>query len=120
MPSVRAFGARRSVCARLGVAGETEPHRHDGDAAFIIERLAVEAEPGTQTCPGRVVVGNAGVVDADARRLAPDAKPGGVADAQHRPRAMGEVARTDAAGANVGEQRREVGFGWHSQRMSTT
>lgn len=119
MPDACTFRARRLIPAIGIITGETEPHRHNGDAPFVIERLAVDPKPRAQTRSRPVVIGNAAVVDTNAWSLARDAEPRGFADAQYRPHAIDKLSFTDAAGADFGEQVGKVGFGLHSKWMST-
>lgn len=70
-PQRRAFAARREVGASH-CSWKTEPHRRDGDAAPVVERVPVHLQPIAQTIAGRIVPGNARFVHAPARCLSGD------------------------------------------------
>jgi len=117
VPRAGAFPARRQVAAHLVISGETKAHRHDSDKALIVENIVIDPHPGAQALSGRVAVGNAAAVHADARSLAGNQQLGRRADAQHGPDAVGEMRGAEAAGTDFGEQgrkalRRHRGVGW--------
>ena len=104
VPGRRAFAPRRQVAAGGIVARKAEAHRHDGDAALVVEFLAASAAASPQPVAGGIGEGRAGGVHAHARRLAEDADARGRARPQHGARlvrqrcSVGRVA-ADAAGA---------------------
>ena len=108
VPMARAFWARRLVGTHFVISRKAKTHGDDGDAALVIENTALHAEPGTQAGPRGVVIGDAGIVNALAGRLAGDAKPGGLAHPEHRPDALRQLGGADLAGANLANKRVQV------------
>src|SRR5690606_8665009 len=70
MPAPRAFTARRQIAACIIETWKAEPHRHDRDLRFVIERLAVDTHPVAQAIAGRVVERYPGRMHTGIRCLA--------------------------------------------------
>src|SRR5207249_11340970 len=102
------FGARRKV-ARLARSRVAAARRNDGDAALVVELLALDAQPFAQQIARRVVPGNAALVHAPAGRLPHDEYARSGRSAQHRPRRVGKMGFADSARADFGEQALELG-----------
>src|SRR3546814_13652907 len=95
----RALPARRAVAA-VGVdARIAEAHRHDGDAALVVERLAPDLQPVAQAVARAVVPGNAGLVHAGAGCLADDQQFRAGRSAHHGARSQRQLRRAEPAGA---------------------
>lgn len=106
MPSFTAFPPRRQISAGLVVTRKAKPHRNDGDARDIVKSVSVETEPGAQPVAGRIVEGNAGLIDEISRSLAGDQQTGSRADPQHGTRRVREprtvwLGYADVAGADA-------------------
>jgi hypothetical protein len=99
-PMRDAFLARRLVAALFVVAWKTEAHRHDGNATLVVEGIPVDAHPLAQPIAGRIVVGNAGLVDANAGRLTDNADLCARTGANDRPDTVLQLGFTNPAAAN--------------------
>src|SRR6266849_7366319 len=108
MPVRRALGPRWEV-ARFARSRVTQAGGNDGDAALVVEILALDAQPFAQQIARGVVPGNAALVHAPARRLPHDEDARRGRSAQHRPRRVGKMLLADSAGPNFGEQALELG-----------
>jgi len=116
VPGADAFGPRRLVGAKLVIARKTEAHRHDGDFGFVVENVPADVEPGAQPLARGVVVGNAGFVNAQPRRLPGDAQPRRLGYPQDRPDAVGQVFGANPARPDFGEQFGQRLFPRHDRR----
>ena len=111
VPQWRAFRTRRRVAAIRQPARIAQSHRHDRDAQFIVEGVAVHLQPGAQPIAGWIVEREAGFVDRRAGRLAHDQQPGRGGATEHRPRPKRQVRRAHAAGTDFGTEARQAGSG---------
>lgn len=107
VPQRRAFLSRRKIVTGRIVAGKAEAHADDGDEFFIVERLAIHAEPIAQAVAGWIVERQARFVHANTGRLRDDANLRRHAGPDDGARLVRQVWRTNAAGADVFQQRRE-------------
>lgn len=116
-PGFGALGTRRQVTARAG-ARVAEAHRHDGDATGVVERVAVNAEPGSQAVAAGIVERDAGGVDLPARCLSGDEEAGSRRQADHRTRTQWKVNFAETAGPYLRLQslQRRVGHGRQFRR----
>lgn len=108
MPPWRAFGAGRGVATIWEAAGVAETHGNDGDAGRVVELLAIQVQPRTQSVTGCVVPGDAGFMDFGSRRLADDEQSRGFRHPKDRARAEREVRGADRAGAGCFRKTCEV------------
>jgi hypothetical protein len=104
LPQRRAFRPRWLVGARRSIAGKAEAHADDGDATFIVECVAINAQPLAQAVARRIIERQARLVHAQARRLRRNQKLRGDARADDGPHAVGQVWRAHAARANFSEE----------------
>ena len=100
-PGGGADGGRRQVGALGVVAGEAEGHGQDGEAAAVVEGVAVDAEPVAEAVAGGVVEGAAERVHAGAGGLAAEEDRRGRREPGHRPRRVGGGGRREARGAEA-------------------
>ena len=70
-PSICALGPRREVAA-LTFPGITKTHWNDGELFFIVEDVAVDAEPISESITAWIVKWDPGLVDCGTRCLADD------------------------------------------------
>ncbi len=109
-PGRRAFLARRQVPALVVKTRKTEPHGHDGDAAFIVKRVTVHPHPFAQPVAARIVEGNARRMHPRARRLARHANARAFSRADDGARLMRQrftlerIFGAKAAGPNLRQQ----------------
>ncbi len=72
MPCDAALAPRRQIALARVMAGKTEAHRDNRDAASVIEGVAVDAHPRSQPVAGRIVETHPRIMRANARRLTGD------------------------------------------------
>ena len=114
-PGGRAFTSRRQVAALRIQARKTEPHRHDGELARIIELRLVHPEPVAQPVAGRIGERPAALVHPRSRRLAGDQdRCTGRSDTDRARLVRQGIGGTaergipaDPAGRDIGQQRRK-------------
>lgn len=106
-PSFGTLRSRRQV-SRTPRAGIAESHGQDRETLWIVERLAIDAEPIAKPIATRIVEGNAGFVDASTRRLSRDEDAGLGVDLKHGANAVLQVVYADATIANVANECIEV------------
>src|SRR5438552_12051593 len=96
-----AFGPRRQV-ARFARSRVAQAGGNDGDAAFVVEIPAPDAQPLAQQIARGVVPGNAALVHAPAGRLPDDEDTRRGRSAQHRPGWVGKMGLADCARPDFG------------------
>ena len=106
-PGFSAFAPWRKIVAAFVVAGETKGNRGDRDPPGVIKAGAVDSHPVPQTVTRAVVEGNPCFMHTQPRGLTDHAKLRRGAHLQHRSGTMGQMRRTDPAGSDVVQERRE-------------
>jgi hypothetical protein len=106
MPVRSALGPRGKI-SRFARARIAQARGDDGDAALVVERVAVDPQPLAQEIARRIVPGNSALVHATPRRLADEQDASRRPRAQHRPGRIGKLGLAHAAGADFGEQLRK-------------